>query len=115
MDMEVRLFVFNDDGTVESLDKERFDRAVEHQEPLPEFSGRCIKLAGVLVEPGSGAVSLKDVYGQFVYFDQEGFVDETKLIESIRYSDKIGEEGYQNEFVWTPNEADRARIKAAIG
>jgi hypothetical protein len=115
MDMEVRLFVFNDDGTVESLDKERFDRAVEHQEPLPEFSGRCIKLAGALIAPGSGTVSLQDVYGQFVYFDKEGFVDETKLIESIRYCDKAGEEGYQNEFVWTPNEADRARIRAAIG
>jgi hypothetical protein len=115
MDMEVRLFVFNDDGTVAFLDKQRFDLAVEHQEPLTEFSGRCIKLAGVVMETGSGAVSLQDVYGQFVYFDQEGFVDETKLIESIRYSDKAGEEGYQNEFVWTPNEADRARIKNAIG
>ncbi len=115
MDMEVRLFIFNDDGTVEPLDKQRFDLAVEHQEPLPEFSGRCIKLAGVLIEPGPGAVSLQDVYGQFVYFDQEGFVDETKLIESIRYGDKVGEEGYQNEFVWTPSEADLAKIRAAIG
>jgi hypothetical protein len=115
MDVEVRLFIFNDDGSIEPLDKDRFDRAVEHLEPLPEFSGRCLKLAGVLVEAGPGPISPQNVFGQFVYFDQQGFVDEIRLIESIRYSDKIGEEGYQNEFVWTPNEADRARIKAAIG
>jgi hypothetical protein len=38
-----------------------------------------------------------------------------KLIESIRYSDKITEKGYQNEFVWSPTDKDLDRIRKAVG
>jgi hypothetical protein len=115
MDLEVRLFIFAGDGTLVKLDKERFDRAVDRQEPLPDFSGQCLKVAGVLLGLGSGQTALQDVYGQFVYFDEQGFVDEVKLIESIRYSDKITEKGYQTEFVWSPTDEDLDRIKKAVG
>jgi hypothetical protein len=111
MELEVRLFIFAEDGHLVPLDKGCFDQAVDHQAPMPEFSGQCLKVAGALV--GSGA--LQDVFGQFVYFDEKGFVDESKLIESIRYSDKMTEEGYQNEFVWSPSEKDRDKIRKAIG
>jgi hypothetical protein len=111
MEVEVRLLIFADDGTLAPLDKGCFDRAVNREAPMPEFAGQCLKVAGALIDSGS----LQDVFGQFVYFDEKGFVDEVKLIESIRYSDKITEEGYQNEFVWSPSEGDLAKIRKAIG
>lgn len=115
MDMEIRLFIFAEDGTLLSLEKERFDRAVDHQEPVVEYSGQCLKLAGVLFDSDSGQVSQQNVFGQFVYFDEQGYVDEVKLNQSIRYSDKVTEQGYQNEFVWSPTAEDFDRIKKAIG
>ncbi|MEZ4599739.1 MAG: hypothetical protein R2940_08115 [Syntrophotaleaceae bacterium] len=111
MELEVRLFIFAEDGQLLPLDKGRFDQAVDRQAAMPEFSGQCLKVAGALVDGGE----VQDAFGQFVYFDEKGFVDEVKLIESIRYSDKITEEGYQNEFVWSPSEEDRDRIRKAIG
>jgi hypothetical protein len=116
MEIEVRLFVFDDEGGIFPLDKKRYDAAVEHQEPLPEFKGQCIKLAGaMLLLQGDQPASLEEVYGQFVYFDQDGFVDEEKLAAATRHADKeLGRE-YHNPFIWTPGEADVARIKAALG
>lgn len=116
MEIEVRLFVFDDAGLTVPLDKKRYDAAVEHQDPLPEFKGQCVKLAGaMLVRHGDQSVSLEDVYGQFVYFDQDGFVDEEKLAAATCHSDKdLGLE-YHNEFIWFPSDADVAKIRAALG
>ena len=114
MEMEICLFVFADDGTVTPLDKDRFERAVAHMEPLAEFSGRCIKLAGAVIDRSQGAAVVQDVYGQYVYFDEQGMVDEEKLTEAARYAGKVAEEGYQNEFVWTPSADDRAKIEAVL-
>ncbi|MGE4543051.1 MAG: hypothetical protein AB7D06_02965 [Pedobacter sp.] len=116
MEIEVRLFVFDDEGGIFPLDKKRYDAAVEHREPLPEFKGQCIKLAGaMLMRQDDQPATLEDVYGQFVYFDQDGFVDEEKLAAATCHTDKdLGRE-YHNEFIWTPDASDMEKIKAALG
>lgn len=64
---------------------------------------------------GDQSATLEDVYGQFVCFDQDGFVDEEKLAAATCHTDKdLGRE-YHNEFVWVPSDADMAKIKAALG
>jgi len=114
MEMEICLFVFAEDGTVTPLDKKRFDKAVDHVEPLSEYSGRCIKVAGAMIDR-SQAPMIQEVFGQYVFFDDKGMVSEEKLIEATRYSDKIAEEGYKNDFIWVPDADDRAKIEAALG
>jgi hypothetical protein len=116
MEIEVRIFVFDDEGEVRPLDKKRYDEAVEHTAAIPEFSNRRIKLAGAMLrqEEGQPAV-LHEVYGQYVYFDQEGFVGEEKLAEATCHTDKLKSEGYSNPFVWQPSDEDVAKIKAALG
>lgn len=115
MDIEIRLFVFDDKGGISPLDKKRFDAAVEHREPLPEFKGQRIKLAGaMLMQQGQQPAALADVYGQFVYFDEAGFVDEEKLAAATSCADKNLGEDYRNEYIWLPSEADMAKIKAAL-
>lgn len=113
MELEICLFVFAEDGTVAPLDKARFDKAVDHLEPLPEFAGRCLKVAGVMLDRSQSPV-IQEVFGQYVFFDDKGMVSEEKLIEATRYGDKIAEEGYKNDFIWAPNAADRAKIEAAL-
>jgi hypothetical protein len=116
MEIEVRIFVFDDEGEVRPLDKKRYDDAVEHTAAISEFSNRRIKLAGAMLrlEEGRPAV-LHEVYGQYVYFDREGYVDDEKLAEATCHTDKMSSEGYSNPFVWQPSEEDMAKIKAALG
>ncbi|MEZ4483103.1 MAG: hypothetical protein R2864_00445 [Syntrophotaleaceae bacterium] len=114
MELEICLFVFAEDGTVTPLDKKRFDKAVDHLEPLPEFSGRCIKVAGAMLDRSQSSV-IQEIFGQYVFFDDKGMVSEEKLNEASRYNDKIAEEGYHNDFIWTPNEDERSKIEAALG
>ncbi len=113
MDLEICLFVFADDGTVSPLDKSAFDKAVDHMEPLPEHAGRCLKVAAAMLDRSQTPMTV-EVFGQYVYFDDKGMVSETKMIEASRFRDKMAEEGYRNDFIWTPNAADRAKIEAAL-
>ena len=115
MEIEVRLFIFDEEGGIIPLDKKHYDAAVEHQAPLPEFKGQCIKLAGaMLIRQGDQPATLEEIYGQFVYFDQEGFVDEEKLAAATCHTDKDLGRDYHNEFIWVPAEGDVAKIKAAL-
>lgn len=114
MEIEICLFVFAEDGRLVPLDKERFDKAVDHLEPLVEYAGHCIKVAGAIIDRSQGSPVILDVFGQYVYFDQAGMVDEEKLSQSVRFSDKVVEEGYHNDFIWTPNLDERSRIEAAL-
>ncbi len=114
MKIEVRLLVFDDEGGVTPLDKNRFDKAVEQQEPLAEYAGRCIKLGGAMVDAGQRPLAILEYFGQYVYFDSAGLVDEEKLNQSALFSDKVAEEGYRNEFIWVPNSQERAKIAAAL-
>jgi hypothetical protein len=113
MELEICLFVFAEDGTLSPLDKSAFDKAVDHLEPLPEYSGRCLKVAGAMLDRSQTPMIL-EVFGQYVYFDDKGMVSEAKMIEASRYRDKIAEEGYKNDFIWAPNADDRAKIEAAL-
>lgn len=116
MEIDIRLFVFDDEGKVFPLDKKRFDAAAEHREPLTEYKGQCIKLAGaMLLRQGEQPPSVEEIYGQYVYFDDEGFVDEEKLAAATRHTDKDLGRDYHNEFLWVPDEADIAKIMAALG
>lgn len=116
MEIELRLFVFDDEGGVAPLDKKRFDAATEHQEPLPEYKGQCIKVAGaMLMQQGDEPATLGNVYGQIVCFNEEGFVDEEKLAAATKPTDKNIGQDYQNAFVWVLGEADIAKIKAVLG
>lgn len=116
MEIEIRLFVFDEEGGIFPVDKKRFDAAAEHLEPMPEFKGQCVKMAGaMLMKQGDQAPSLQDVYGQYVYFDCEGFVDEEKLAAATRHTDKDLGRDYHNEFIWIPDAADIEKIKAALG
>lgn len=115
MEIEIRLFVFDEKGGVSPLDKKRFDAAEAHQTPLTEYKGQCIKLAGaMLMRPAHQPAELTEVYGQFVYFDDEGFVDEEQLSAATSVADKDLGEQYHNEFVWIPTESDMEKIKAAL-
>lgn len=116
MEIEVRLFVFDDEGGITPLDKKRFDAATEHLEPLPEFKGQRIRLAGaMLIRQGSEPATLGEIYGQVVYFDEDGFVDEEKLAAATSHTDKDLGRDYHNEFVWIPTGEDVEKIKAALG
>lgn len=115
MDVEIRLFVFDENGGVAPLDKQRFDAAVEHREPLPEFKGQRVKLAGaLLMRQPDRPDALADVYGQFVYFDDEGFVDEEKMAAATSCADKNLGRDYHNAYVWVPGAADKAKIEAVL-
>jgi hypothetical protein len=113
MELEICLFVFAEDGTVTPLDKAALDKAVDQLEPLPEYAGRCLKVAGAMLDRRQTPV-VQEVFGQYVFFDDKGMVSEEKMIEASRYRDKIAEEGYQNDFIWTPDADDRAKIEAAL-
>ncbi len=113
MELEICLFIFAEDGTVTPLDKEALDKAVDHQEPLPEYAGRCLKVAGAMLDR-SQTPAVQEVFGQYVFFDDKGMVSEEKMIEATRYRDKIAEEGYKNDFIWAPDADDRAKIEAAL-
>lgn len=113
MELEICLFVFAEDGTVTPLDKAAFNKAVERLAPLLEYAGRCIKVAGAMLDRSQTPV-IQEIYGQYVFFDDQGLVSEAKMIEASLYRDKIAEEGYKNDFIWTPTADDRAKIEAAL-
>lgn len=114
MKIEVRFFVLDDEGGVMPLDKDRFDKAVGQQEPLTEYAGRCIKVGGALVDADRDPPEILEYFGQYVYFDSAGLVDEEKLNQSAMFGDKVAEEVYRNEFIWVPNPQERAKIAAAL-
>ncbi|APG25023.1 MAG: hypothetical protein PHC98_03340 [Syntrophotalea acetylenica] len=116
MEIEVRMFRFDDQGDMHPVDKARFDAACEHLEPFVEFKGQCVRLAGaLLVRQPDQTLLLQNIYGQYVHFNQEGFVDEEKLAAATRHTDKDLGQDYHNEFMWFPTETEIEKIKAAVG
>jgi hypothetical protein len=115
MDVEIRLFVVDEQGGLEPLDKDKFDGAVERIVPLPQYQGQRVKIAGAMLQKAGGQVAeVLEVYGQYVWFDQDGYVDQEKLAESIRHTDKDLGEGYHNPYIWQPDESDMAKVRAAL-
>jgi hypothetical protein len=114
MDLEIRLFVVDEQGGLEPLDKDKFDGAVERIVPLPQYQGRCLKIIGAMIQKVGGQAEVLEVYGQYVWIDKDGYVDQEKLAESIRHTDKDLGEGYHNPYIWQPDESDLAKIRAAL-
>jgi len=115
MEVEIRLFVIEEGGTLEPLDKEKLDGAVERIVPLPQFKGKRVKVAGVMMQKAGGQpAEMLEVYGQYVWFDDEGYVDQEKLAESVRHTDKDLGKDYHNPYIWQPDESDMAKIRAAL-
>lgn len=73
MAMRVRLFVFDDDGSLRRLPKELADELVTGRTRLQEYAGRTLRIAEVILKTeGRKPVRVVSVKGLFWHFDERG-------------------------------------------
>jgi hypothetical protein len=133
----LRIFLLNDDDSLESLPLAKFERLRrgDPKESLPQYAGKRVRYALVVVEmENRRPVDIAMVQHSYLYFDSKGRIDPvegekaaTLAVSLVPPSPKEGQIGgvinahhrfakkhYERRYTWTPTPEIIDSIAAAI-
>ncbi len=140
MGLGLRIFIVNDDASLERLSLARYERLLrgDPRESLPQYAGKRIRYALVVLEVEQRKpVAINRIQYNFIFFDSEGRIDaserekaarlalemlpplppmEPKPEQVIAARHKFAKRRYDNHYKWTPTpEIEAAIVKAIFG
>ncbi len=133
MGLSLRIFLVNDDDSIQRLALARYDRLLERdpKERLPQYAGKRVRYALVVVDlTNREPVEILRIQYSYLFFDSEGRVDPTEREKEARLAFNIlppepvvrdfqqvvearhyfAKKRYKDEYRWTPT----AEIESAI-
>jgi hypothetical protein len=136
MGLGMRIFIVNDDGSLERLPVERYNRLLRHgsNERLLQYAGKRVRCAVMVVE-SNGRIPVEIVKSQYSYilFDPNGRLlmewdekeaqlamdilepvsaDGDKQVVDARH--KFARKRYAREYLWQPSPEIEVAIRKAI-
>jgi len=137
MGMGLRVFLVNDDDSLQRLSLARYERLRrrEPEERLPKYAGRRVRYALVILEVADRTpLEILRIQYSFLHFDCEGRIDtaeqdrEGKLAmemvppvvtgrrgpQLVDSRHKFAQKRYQDRYKWTPSPEIEAAIVEAI-
>jgi hypothetical protein len=139
MGLSVRIFLFDDDDTMRRLPLSRYERLVRRdpKESIPEFAGKRVRYAEVIVELlNRKPVGILRIVYFILSFDSEGRVDPDELEKEkqiafdvlppvtnhdpaaslVDAAHRFAEKRYDDKYRWTPTpEIETAIFDAIFG
>ena len=140
MGLGLRIFIVNDDASLERLSVARYERLLrgDPRESLPQYAGKRIRYALVVLEVEQRKpVAINRIQYNFVFFDSEGRIDASEREKAARLAlemlpplppmepkpeqvivarHKFAKRRYDNHYKWTPTpEIEAAIVKAIFG
>jgi len=137
MGMGLRVFLVNDDDSIERLSLARYERLRrrEPEERLPKYAGRRLRYALVILEVvDRRPLEILRIQYSFLHFDSEGRIDtaeqeregrlamemvppvvaERRGPQVVDSRHKFAQKRYQDRYKWTPSPEIEATIVEAI-
>ena len=138
MGISLRIFLVNDDDTLQRLPWARYDRLLERipKECMPEYAGKRVRYALVVVELlNREPVEIIRTEYSFLPFDAEGRIDPAECEKEARVAFEIlpsilplekptenviearhvfAQKRFENQYKWTPTPEIEAAIVEAV-
>lgn len=137
MGISLRVFLVNDDDSLQRLSLARFERLRrrEPEERLPEYAGRRVRYALVILQVADRKpLEILRIQYSFLHFDSEGRIDtaeqerqgrlamemihpvvtERRRPQVVESRHKFAQKRYQDRYKWTPSPEIEAAIVEAI-
>ena len=140
MGLGQRFFIVKDDDSLERLSVAKFERLRRRdpEEPLPQYAGKRIRYALVVLEVEQRKpVAINRIQYNFIFFDSEGRIDASEREKAARLAlemlpplppvepqpeqvivarHKFAKRRYDDHYKWTPTpEIEEAIVKAIFG
>ena len=132
MNIGIRVFLVENDGSLRPLPVRRFDGLLRGETLFPEYAGKKMRYAMISVElDNRKAVEIVRADYGFVSFDACGRLDEKDMARQMRQvantlsvpgqesnfidlRPQIAQQRYRAEFKWTPTAAEITAIERAV-
>ena len=130
MGISLRIFLVNDDDSIQRLALARYDRLLERdpKERLPQFAGKRIRYALVVVDlVNREPVEILRIQYSYLSFDPAGRIDPAYVKEEARLAFDVlppspviearhifAKKRYESQYKWTPVQEIETAIMIAI-